>query len=300
MADPGAVGRDDVRAELTDILGQVVGAQPDAVTDRATLEELGVDSLAIVEVTDELGRRFGVHLADDTVNRMQTVGDAVDAVVRHDGTPAPRVSTNAAMAPPSAADAAPPEPEPEPQPKDEDEPVTVHTEPPLDDEERKSAFRRLAWWFAGVGAAVGVVLGLGSAAIIGATGITETNLPPLAAPTTPAPSTATPTPTPTPTPDEDATPDPDPTLTIPRTDVAPGERFTLEGAFPALKRGETLQVQVKDPGAGWDEFPVTATTRQGGTYRTQIYTSRTGQREFRMLHRRSDATTPAVQVTIGR
>ena len=34
-------------------------------------------------------------------------------------------------------------------------------------------------------------------------------------------------------------------------------------------------------------------------YRTQIYTSRTGEREFRMAHRASDKTTPAVRVAIG-
>ena len=37
-------------------------------------------------------------------------------------------------------------------------------------------------------------------------------------------------------------------------------------------------MQVKDPGEQWDEFPVTATTRNGGRYLTQIYTSRTGER----------------------
>jgi hypothetical protein len=81
--------------------------------------------------------------------------------------------------------------------------------------------------------------------------------------------------------------------------VSPGERFTLEGAFPALGGGEELQVQVKDPGEKWDEFPVTVETRGGGEYRTEIYTSRTGKRDFRLAHEDSDTKTPAISVTIG-
>lgn len=275
----------DVRAELADILGQLVGSAPDDVVDDAALKDLGVDSLAVVEMADELGRRFGVYLSDESVNSFRTVKDAVNAVVRHDGTAAPRSTTYETMAAPTLTDAAPPS--------------TARRAPEIDSEERKGAFRRLAWWFAGIGAAVGIVFGLGGAALIGATGITSSDLPPLVAPTTPPPTTATPTPTPTPTADPEETPDPDPTLTIPTTQVAPGERFALEGAFPALGRGEELQVQVKDPGAAWDEFPVTTTTRGGGRYRTEIYTSRTGEREFRMAHEASDTTTPAVKVRIG-
>ena len=277
---------DDVRDELADILVQLVGCAPEDVVDyRAELKQLGVDSLAIVEMADELGRRYDVYLSDDTVNEMRTVADAVAAVVRHDGARPPRSATYDA-APPTgpAIDVAPA--------------VAPAPVAEVDPEVRRSALRRLAFWFAAVGAAVGIVFGLGGAAIIGATGLGSTTLPPLTVPTTPAP-TPTPTPTPTATPDAEETADPEPTLTIPNTQVKPGERFTLEGAFPALDKGQKLQVQVKDPGEGWDEFPVTTTTRRDGAYRTQIYTSRTGEREFRMAHLASDETTPAVKVAIG-
>jgi acyl carrier protein len=279
---------DDVRDELADILVQLVGCAPEDVVDyRAELKQLGVDSLAIVEMADELGRRFDVYLSDDTVNEMRTVADAVAAVVKHDGARPPR-STPYDAAPPIGPPIDDAGPEVSPAPIAE-----------VDPEERRSALRRLAYWFAAVGAAVGIVLGLGMAGLIGATGIGNSTLPPLTLPTTPAPTTATPTPTPTATPDAEETTDPDPTLTIPNTQVKPGERFTLEGAFPGLGSGERLQVQVKDPGETWDEFPVTATTRRNGQYRTQIYTSRTGEREFRMAHLASDKTTPAVKVAIG-
>ena len=288
MPQPVDTRSEDVRSELTDILVQVVDCAPDDVVDRATLKDLGVDSLAIVEMADELGRRFDLYLSDETVNSLRTVGDAVNAVVRNDGGRPPRSITYAAT---PTADSEPVD-------------VTPPTDPPaavdpVDPEERNDKLKRLAFWFAVTGAAVGIVLGLGSAAIIGATGLGSSTLPPLTVPTTPAPTTATPTPTPTPTPDAEETTNPDPTLTIPNTQVKPGERFTLEGAFPGLDKGQKLQVQVKDPGEQWDEFPVTTTTKANGEYRTEIYTSRTGERKFRMSHTASDATTPAVTVTIG-
>ena len=279
---------DEVRDQLTDILVQVVGCAPEDVVDHAELTQLGVDSLAVVEMADELGRRFDIYLSDESVNDIRTVGDAVKVVVRHDGSRAPRSTTY--QAPPPSSDPLPGA-----------APETSAHPPPLevDPEERRGAMKRLAYWFAAVGAGVGIVLGLSFAGLIAATGINSSTLPPLTVPTTPAPTTPTPTPTPTPSSDPEATPDPDPTLTIPNTQVGPGERFTLEGAFPALGGGERLQVQVKDPGEQWDDFPVTATTRKGGKYRTQIYTSRTGKRDFRMAHEPSGTNTPAISVTIG-
>ena len=74
-----------VHDQLTDILVTVVGCSSDAVVPAATLKGLGTDSLTVIEVADELGRRFGVHLADDTINALRTVQDGIDAVVRHDG-----------------------------------------------------------------------------------------------------------------------------------------------------------------------------------------------------------------------
>jgi len=284
---PHDVRSEDVRAELTDILVQTVGAAPGDVLDYAKLKDLGVDSLAIVEVGDELGRRFDIYLSDETVNGISTVADAVAAVVRHEGTRANRSTTH--QEPPTSG------PEPGASPLASDPPPPVEVDP----DERRNTFKRLAFWFAVTGAAVGIVFGLGSAALIGATGLGSSTLPPLAVPTTPAPTTPSPTPTATATPDAEETPDPDPTLTIPSTQISPGERFTLEGAFPALDKGEKLQVQVKDSGEGWDEFPVTTTTRDGGTYRTQVYTSRTGKRDFRIAHAGSKTNTPAVSVTIG-
>ncbi|MGH3459061.1 acyl carrier protein [Aeromicrobium sp.] len=282
MPKPDDSRLDAVRSELTDVLVQVVGCAPEDVVDNATLRKLGVDSLAMVEMADELGPRFDVFIPDDTVNGLRTVADTVAAVAH--------LEDDAAHSSKDHQEAAPsPVAEPE-----------AATEPtvPLDADGRMSAMKRLALWFAAVGAVVGILFGFGGSYLVSATGLRPSTLPPLTLPTTPAPTTATPTPTPTPEPSEEETPDPDPTLTIANTQVSPGERFTLEGRFPGMQ-GETLQVEVKAPGEKWDAFPVTARARGNGVYRTQIYTTRTGEREFRMAHLGSNKTTPAVSVRIG-
>jgi acyl carrier protein len=78
-----------VHEQLTDILVRLVGCPPEAVVPSAVLAKLGTDSLTIVEVGEELGRRFGIRLSDGTIDSLRTVQDALDAVVGHDGRSAP-------------------------------------------------------------------------------------------------------------------------------------------------------------------------------------------------------------------
>ncbi|MEO6606795.1 MAG: phosphopantetheine-binding protein [Aeromicrobium sp.] len=281
---------DDVLAQIADILIALHGTDPDAVQPATKLKDLGVDSITIVELGEELGRRFDLYLSDDAIDGMATVKDAISAVVRNDGTghitSSPPVPAKLTIAPVRTT----PEPAPERErtlPRDRD---------PVDPVRVKSA-SRFAVWMAIAGAAIGVLIGLGSAAVIGATGLGAADLPPLSIETTPAP-TASETTTAAPEPTGTA-PTEEPTIQVSNSRVSPGERFTLEGAFPALGSGATLQVQVKDPGGDWDSFPVDTKTKGGGTYKTEIYTSRTGKRDFRLFHEESNKASPAVTVEIG-
>ncbi|WP_159540820.1 acyl carrier protein [Aeromicrobium sp. 9AM] len=267
-----------VHEQLTDILVRVVGCPADAVVPEANLKELGTDSLTIVETAEELGRRFDVYLSDDTVDTLVTVQDAIDAVVRHDGSTPPARSGRV--------------------------PTTLESPaPPVRDEEhvrRRRLGERLIILFVLLGAGLGAILGFGGSALIEATGLGSVNLPPISNPTT-AP-TSSPTDTPTPEPTETTTPDaskPKPTIKVSKEQVSPGERFTIQGTFAGAGEGAELQIQVKDEGSDWDDFPIETTTRSGGKFKTQIYTSRTGDRQFRLLNKKTDEATPAVTVQIG-
>lgn len=74
-----------VHDQLTDILVRVMGCPAEAVVPSASLTTLGTDSLLVIEVGEELGRRFGVRLSDDDINALRTVQDAIDVVIRHNG-----------------------------------------------------------------------------------------------------------------------------------------------------------------------------------------------------------------------
>ena len=62
-----------------------VGAERDAIKRDATLEELDVDSLDLVEVAQIIEDEFGVNLEGDAVQNVRTVGDVVDLVVARSG-----------------------------------------------------------------------------------------------------------------------------------------------------------------------------------------------------------------------
>lgn len=153
-----------------------------------------------------------------------------------------------------------------------------------------------AGWLAIIGAAIGILGGIITLGVFSATGLTSANLPPLPNHqdfSTPTPI-AQPSPTPTPTSLE-----PQPTLSSAKAQVAPGERFDLTGSIPGAKDGAVLQVQAQDGAGPWTDFPVTATAGADGSFRTEIYTTRTGTRSFRVIDKSTKKTTPVLKMRIG-
>jgi minimal PKS acyl carrier protein len=69
--------------ELMDLLVQTVGLPQHRRTSRTelSLSELGLDSLAFLELHGQLAQRFGVELSQDHADRC-TVGDVLAAVRR--------------------------------------------------------------------------------------------------------------------------------------------------------------------------------------------------------------------------
>jgi acyl carrier protein len=81
----------DLRGELKDAISRSCGIPVERVTDEATVEELGFDSLASAEVLTDLEIRLDRELPVDALRRLvraRTVGEVADLLERELRTPA--------------------------------------------------------------------------------------------------------------------------------------------------------------------------------------------------------------------
>ncbi|MEW6032715.1 MAG: acyl carrier protein [Bacillota bacterium] len=78
MADADAVFR-KLRAMLADQLGIEEGE----ISPESTLEDLGADSLDIVEMVMAIEQEWDIEIPDEAAEEIKTVGDAVNYIVRH-------------------------------------------------------------------------------------------------------------------------------------------------------------------------------------------------------------------------
>ena len=63
-----------------------LGVERDKMTDEASfIEDLGADSLDIVELVMAFEEEFGVEIPDDAAEKITTVGDATKYIEEHKG-----------------------------------------------------------------------------------------------------------------------------------------------------------------------------------------------------------------------
>lgn len=71
----------DVFDKVKEIVGKQLGAEDEAITAEATfVEDLGADSLDIVELVMALEEEFGLEIPDDEAEGIKTVKAAVDYI----------------------------------------------------------------------------------------------------------------------------------------------------------------------------------------------------------------------------
>lgn len=74
----------DIAERVKKIVVEQLGAEPAKVTESASfLDDLGADSLDIVELVMAFEEEFGVEIPDDAAETIQTVKDAVDYLDKH-------------------------------------------------------------------------------------------------------------------------------------------------------------------------------------------------------------------------
>lgn len=74
----------DTADRVTKIVVEHLGVESDKVTsDAAFIDDLGADSLDIVELVMAFEEEFGVEIPDDAAEKITTVGDATKFIDDH-------------------------------------------------------------------------------------------------------------------------------------------------------------------------------------------------------------------------
>jgi acyl carrier protein len=74
----------DIAERARTIVVEQLVVDPDEVVDSASfIDDLGADSLDMVELAAKFEREFGFEISDDAVECILTVGDAVKFIERH-------------------------------------------------------------------------------------------------------------------------------------------------------------------------------------------------------------------------
>ena len=67
---------------LKKIIVDQLGVDDDAVTADAAIDELGADSLDLVETIMTVEEEFGVKFEDEDIEGLKTIGDILDYIAR--------------------------------------------------------------------------------------------------------------------------------------------------------------------------------------------------------------------------
>jgi len=72
-----------VFAKLRSMLADQLGLEEEEVKMESTLEDLGADSLDIVELVMAIEQEWDMEIPDEAAEEIKTVGDAVSYIARH-------------------------------------------------------------------------------------------------------------------------------------------------------------------------------------------------------------------------
>ena len=74
--------RDEISQKVIALVAETMDLDPDTLDDDTSFESLEADSLDRIEMVTAMEDEFGVTVDDDDLEAIETIGDAVDAVVR--------------------------------------------------------------------------------------------------------------------------------------------------------------------------------------------------------------------------
>ena len=73
-----------VEARVADLIVEQLGVTREEVVAKASfVDDLGADSLDVVELVMSMEESFNIEIPDDEAEKIQTIGDAVSYLERH-------------------------------------------------------------------------------------------------------------------------------------------------------------------------------------------------------------------------
>jgi acyl carrier protein len=78
-----AFDRNDTLQRIINLIVQELKIEPNDVRVNASFQDLGVDSLDMVQIIMKCEELFGVEIPDDVAEKFHTVNDVVDYINQH-------------------------------------------------------------------------------------------------------------------------------------------------------------------------------------------------------------------------
>src|SRR6476469_10385958 len=70
----------ELENDIVEYLGAHYSIEPDEISDESTLEDLGLDSLAVLAIADIVENKYGISLDDERIAGVRTLSDFKDLV----------------------------------------------------------------------------------------------------------------------------------------------------------------------------------------------------------------------------
>ena len=84
MAD--AKDKDQIIVKVRTLISQSLGVDPDEIRpDASFIDDLGADSLDIVELVMLIEKEFNIEIPDEDAEKISTVQDSIDYITTHLG-----------------------------------------------------------------------------------------------------------------------------------------------------------------------------------------------------------------------
>ena len=76
----------EISQKAVELIAESLGISSDEVqADSSFIDDLGADSLDIVELVMEIEKQFSIEIPDEEAEKITTVQDAVDYITEHSG-----------------------------------------------------------------------------------------------------------------------------------------------------------------------------------------------------------------------